>query len=55
MLVISRRDRESILIGDNIRVTVYGPGVVRLGIEAPRDVKVLRDNAKQTTPRHSPG
>lgn len=45
MLVLTRRVGESIRIGDSITVTVVqiGPGKVRLGIEAPPDVVILRD------------
>jgi carbon storage regulator len=45
VLVLQRRKRESLLIGDNIVVTVVSVanGVVRLGIEAPAQVKVLRE------------
>ncbi|MDZ7373232.1 MAG: carbon storage regulator CsrA [candidate division KSB1 bacterium] len=44
MLVLTRKLGESIVIGDNIRVTVveiHGKQV-RLGVEAPRDVSVHR-------------
>lgn len=45
MLVLSRKLNESIIIGDNIRVTVslIRGDTVRLGIEAPRDVSVHRE------------
>jgi carbon storage regulator len=44
MLVLSRRESERIRLGDSIVVTVVhvGGGRVRLGIEAPADVRVLR-------------
>lgn len=44
MLVLSRKVGEQIQIGENIRVTVVriAPGVVRLGIEAPRDSSIAR-------------
>jgi carbon storage regulator CsrA len=44
MLVLSRKTRQQILIGDNIMVTILlvKGQVVRVGIEAPRDVRVLR-------------
>lgn len=44
MLVLSRKLGEKIYIGDNICITVVGidRGKIRLGIEAPRDVRVLR-------------
>lgn len=45
MLVISRKVNERIVIGDNITIVVsrVRGGVVRLGIEAPRDVPVHRE------------
>jgi len=45
MLVLSRRERERIKLGEEIVVTVIrlDGDRVRLGIEAPRDVVVLRD------------
>ncbi len=45
MLVLSRKYSESIMIGDNIRVTIVkirSDGVISLGFEAPEDVKILR-------------
>ena len=44
MLVLSRQKDESIMIGDGIRITVVDVrgDKVRLGIEAPKDVKVFR-------------
>ncbi len=44
MLVLSRKKNESIIINDNITVTVIEirGDKVRLGIEAPKDVTVHR-------------
>ena len=44
MLVLTRRANESILIGDDITVTILGvtPGGVRIGIDAPRDTAINR-------------
>lgn len=44
MLVITRKKNESILIGDNIEITVVkvDDGSVRLAISAPKDIKILR-------------
>ena len=44
MLVLSRKGNESIVINDNITVTVVEirGDKVRLGIEAPRDIPVHR-------------
>lgn len=46
MLVLSRRESERIKVGDSIVVTVVRVvgDKVRLGIEAPADVLVLRDD-----------
>ena len=45
MLVLSRRVGESIMIGPDIVVTVLEvrPDLVRIGINAPRDVEVHRE------------
>lgn len=45
MLVLSRKPGETILIGDNIKVTIVriGPNTVRVGIDAPLNVIVLRE------------
>jgi len=44
MLVLTRRPGEQIVIGNSIRVTVVsvGPGRVKIGIEAPSDVRIDR-------------
>ena len=44
MLVLSRKPGQKLQIGENVTITVlevHGH-VLRLGIEAPRDVRVLR-------------
>ena len=45
MLVLTRKVNEEILIGDQIRIKVVdiSPGRIRLGISAPKNVPVLRD------------
>lgn len=44
MLVLTRKAAETIQIGDNIVVKVIrtGKGTVKIGIEAPNDVRVIR-------------
>jgi carbon storage regulator len=48
MLVLSRKESERIRLGDSIVVTIVrvSGDKVRLGIEAPPDVLVLRDELK---------
>jgi carbon storage regulator len=50
MLVLSRKVGERILIGDNISVTVVrlAPGVVRLGVEAPENMSIVREEIKDS-------
>jgi carbon storage regulator len=45
MLVLSRKRSERIVIGDGIRITIVKleRGSVRLGIEAPPEVRVIRE------------
>jgi carbon storage regulator len=44
MLILSRKTEEEIRLGENITVKVLAihNGQVKLGIEAPRDVRVVR-------------
>ena len=44
MLVLTRKPGEGILIGDEIRITIIEGrgGSVRIGIEAPADKKIYR-------------
>lgn len=45
MLVVSRKLGERILIGDKIAITVVkvAGGAVRLGVEAPAELAVMRE------------
>ena len=45
MLILTRKARESLMIGDDITVTVLGVkgSQVRIGIEAPGEVGVYRE------------
>ncbi len=49
MLVLARKVGERLLIGDQVVVTVVkaGPGGVRLGIEAPAEMAVVREELAQ--------
>ena len=61
MLVLSRKESESIIINENITIVVtkIQGGRVRIGIEAPKDVPVRRqelhaEQAWNTTPETVP-
>ena len=45
MLILTRKIGESIIIGDNVKVTVLGVEgrQVRVGIDAPKEVSVHRE------------
>ncbi len=45
MLILRRKKNESILIGDNIRITVVESAAdgVRLAIDAPKSISILRE------------
>ena len=53
MLVLSRKQDEKIIIGDSITLMVISiqGDKVRLGIEAPRDVSVHREEVYQAIQR----
>ena len=44
MLVLTRKAGETIVIGDNIEITVIEVqgGKIKVGIDAPRSIKILR-------------
>ncbi len=52
MLVLSRKQWDSIVIDGNIKVTVVEVkgNVVRLGIEAPKEVSILRSELREPSP-----
>ena len=45
MLVLTRKENESIMIGDQVKVTVVeaSGGQIRLGIEAPQQIEIYRE------------
>ncbi len=55
MLVLSRQRDESIIIGDNIVITVVDirGDKVRLGIEAPKEVSVHRQEVYEAIQREN--
>jgi carbon storage regulator CsrA len=55
MLVLTRKQDQEILIGDQIKITVLKArgNTVRLGIEAPRDIKVVRGELEPEPSSHA--
>jgi len=57
MLILTRKQGEAIAIGDNIQIQVLNVkrGQVRIGINAPREVKVdreeLLDGSRENEPQ----
>ncbi len=51
MLVLTRKIEESLLVGGDIRITVLGitGDKVRIGVDAPRTVKILRGETVDMT------
>ncbi len=45
MLILTRRSGEAVIVGDNVRIAVLDirGNQVRLGVEAPREVTVHRE------------
>lgn len=48
MLVLSRKVGERIHVGDHVSIMIVriGNGVVRLGIDAPPDMPIMREEVK---------
>lgn len=55
MLVLSRKEGEQIVIGENIVITVVDidRGKIRLGIEAPKDVPIYRKELLPLEPQRT--
>ena len=51
MLVLSRKINETILIGDDIRVTLLGieGDKIKLGIDAPKSTRIFREELIEAT------
>lgn len=49
MLVLSRKKEETIIINDNIKITIVDirGDKIRVGIDAPRDVAIHREEVAQ--------
>lgn len=57
MLILTRRVGETVMIGDSVTVTVLGVkgNQVRLGVNAPKDVAVHREEIYERIKREQDG
>lgn len=57
MLVLTRRIGESLMIGDDIEVTLISlnNGGIRVGVNAPKDIPVHREEIYQRIAAHKRG
>ena len=57
MLVLTRKAGEQIIIQGNIRISIVsvGPGRVKIGIDAPADVKIDRQEVHERKARRGRG
>jgi len=57
MLVLTRKRTETIRIGEDILIKVIrtGKGSVKIGVEAPADVRVLRGELTERPPAYEKG
>ena len=57
MLILTRRVGETVMIGDNVTVTVLGVkgNQVRVGVNAPKDIAVHREEIDERIKREQEG
>ncbi len=57
MLILTRRVGETLMIGDDVTVTVLGVkgNQVRIGVNAPRDIAVHREEIYERIKREQEG
>lgn len=55
MLVLTRKEKESIWINDNIEINIVeiGDGKVKLGINAPKSVSIVRAEIKEAVEKEN--
>lgn len=53
MLVLGLEPNQQVKIGDDLVITIVraGSGKCRIGFECPKDIPIVRENAKNKEPR----
>jgi carbon storage regulator len=56
MLVLTRKTSQTIKLGDDITITVVrtSNGSVKLGVEAPRSIRIMREEYAEQVSSHLP-
>lgn len=56
MLVISRNTQQTFYVGDNVKITVLAIDgkTAKIGIDAPKEIQILREEVKQRIERGDP-
>ena len=56
MLVLTRRPNESFLVGENVNIKVLEVkgSQVKIGIDAPREIQIVRDDVKSAVAKTPP-
>ena len=54
MLILTRKEGESILIGEDIKIKITQilPSSIRIGIDAPKDVNIVREEILYKYPKN---
>lgn len=55
MLVLTRKEKESIWINDNIEINIVeiGDGKVKIGVNAPKSVSIVRAEIKEAVEKEN--
>lgn len=57
MLILTRRVGETLMVGDDVTVTILGVkgNQIRIGVNAPKDVEVHREEVYERIQQEKPG
>jgi carbon storage regulator len=54
MLMLTRKPGQRLYIGDDITVVIfeYSKGQFKVGVDAPKEIAIVREEAKSDEPQH---